>query len=169
MKLTTSTEHNDAFLLGAGDAKVGQIIGGSAAEGKQTKARFISNFPGLGNLLDDLDRQIQRTGRIVLCDGTPIVVRSPHTRLGYLLQGDENRLMKKAAILSQREIRRRALDVLKVGDIHDEWQNDAFRKHADEFAFEVCPHAFAESGKYFNYRVPIECDARIGLTWAETH
>lgn len=158
-----------AFLLGAGDAKVGQIIGGSTKDGREIKARFIGNFPGLKQLLDALEQQIQRTGRIVLCDGTPIIVTAPHTRLGYLLQGDENRIMKKAAILTAREVNRRKLDVLKVGDIHDEWQNDVLNRHVDEFAQDVCPLAFGNSGKFFNYRVPIECDAKVGLTWAATH
>jgi len=158
-----------AFLLGAGDAKVGQIIGGSTRDGKEIKSRFISNFPGLKNLLDALERQVERAGRIVLCDGTPIIVSSPHTRLGYLLQGDESRIMKKAAALTDLEVRRRRLDVLKVGDIHDEWQNDVFKEHTDEFAYEVCPIAFRTSGEHFRYNLPIACDAKVGLTWAETH
>lgn len=158
-----------AFLLGAGDEKVGQIIGGSTSDGKTTKARFIRNFPGLGDLLADLKRQVERAGRIILCDGTPVVVRHIHTRLGYLLQGDESRLMKQAAIISDREIRRRKLDVLKVGDIHDEWQNDVLSRHAEEFAGEVCPLAFAQAGESFGYRLRIDCDAKVGMTWAQTH
>lgn len=158
-----------AFLLGAGDEKVGQIIGSTSTDGKATKARFINNFPGLAELLDDLGRQVERTGRIRLCDGTPIIVQQPHTRLGYLLQGDESRIMKLASILANQENRKRGLDVIKVGDIHDEWQNDVLLEHVDPFAFEVCPWAFRTAGERFNYRVPIDCDAKVGLTWAETH
>lgn len=158
-----------AFLLGAGDAKVGQIIGGSTKDGKEIKARFIGNFPGLANLLDDLGRQVERTGRIVLCDRTPLIVSAPHTRLGYLLQGDESRIMKKAAIIAAAENHKRKLDVIKVGDIHDEWQNDVLAGHAQEFATEVCPYSFKLAGESFNYRLPIDCDAKIGRTWAETH
>lgn len=158
-----------AFLLGAGDERVGEIIGGSPKEGKKVKERFISNFPGLGSLLDNLDQQIRRTGRIRLCDGTPLIVTQPHTRLGYLLQGDESRIMKLANINARRLVRQRKLDVIKVGDIHDEWQNDALAAHAEEFGFDVCPIAFRTAGEAFNYRVPIDCDAKIGLTWAETH
>ena len=158
-----------AFLLGAGDAKVGQIIGGSTRDGREVKARFVGNFPGLSDLLDDLERQVERTGRIRLCDRTPIIVEHPHTRLGYLLQGNENRIMKRAAILTDRFVRRRGLDVLKVGDIHDEWQNDVLKLHSEEFATDICPRAFALSGQFFNYRLPIACDAKIGLAWAETH
>lgn len=158
-----------AFLLGAGDAKVGQIIGGSTKDGKEIKARFINNFPGLSSLLDNLQREVDRAGRIRLCDGTPIIVSQPHTRLGYLLQGDESRIMKKAAILTAQQVQRRKLDVIKVGDIHDEWQNDVLVDHVEEFSEDVCPWAFRSSGEFFRYRIPIDCDAKVGLTWAETH
>jgi DNA polymerase-1 len=158
-----------AFLLGAGDGQVGKIIGGSTRDGRDVKKRFVGNFPGLSDLLDNLERQIKRTGRIVLCDGTPIIVSAPHTRLGYLLQGDESRIMKKAAILSDLAINLRKLDVLKVGDIHDEWQNDVFKDHVEELTDDIYPLCFKRSGEFFNYNLPIDCDTKVGFTWAETH
>lgn len=158
-----------AFLLGAGDAKVGQIIGGSAKDGRAIKRRFIVNFPGLDRLLADLERQVDRTGRIRLCDGTPIIVDKMHTRLGYLLQGDENRIMKKAAVLAHAECIKRGLDVTKVGDIHDEWQSIVHKDSVDELCQSVYPDAFRRAGRSFNYRLPIGCDSKVGLTWAETH
>jgi DNA polymerase-1 len=158
-----------AFFLGAGDAKIGQIVGGSTKDGRELKRKFIDSTPGLKHLLTDLKRQVERTGRIKLCDGTPVIVDKPHTVLAYLLQGDESRIMKKAAILADREVKKRRLDVLKVGDIHDEWQSDALKEHSDEFAKDVCPAAFASAGANFNYRVPIGCSAHIGMNWAETH
>ena len=158
-----------AFLLGAGDGKVGQIIGGTTKDGREIKERFIGNFPGLEQLLKKLESQIRTTGRIRLCDGTALPVTAMHTRLGYLLQGDESRLMKKAAIITAAEVRRRNLDVLKVGDIHDEWQNDVLNEHVPEFKDDVCPAAFRASGEFFNYSLPIGCDSKVGLTWAQTH
>lgn len=77
--------------------------------------------------------------------------------------------MKKAAILTDQQVRRRGLDVLKVGDIHDEWQNDVLALHVEEYTQDVCPESFRNSGVFFNYRVPIDCDSKVGLTWAETH
>jgi DNA polymerase-1 len=157
-----------AFLLGAGDAKVGQIIRGTTKDGKATKERFINNFPGLGSLLDKLKKQRKRTGRIILCDGTPVLVGSDHMVLGYLLQGDESRIMKQAKILVDQEIVKRKLDVLWCGDIHDEWQCDVLTGHVDEF-ISICEWAFKTAGEMFNYGIPIECDAKKGKTWAETH
>ena len=157
-----------AFLLGAGDGKVGQIIGDSTAAGKSIKARFVNNFPGLKELLDDLGGQVKRVGRIVLCDGTPLLVTAPHTRLGYLLQGDESRIMKRAAVYVADGIHKQRLDALKVGDIHDEWQYDVLSRDVTSF-IELCKDSFKRAGESFNYRLPIDCDAKVGLTWAETH
>lgn len=157
-----------AFLLGCGDAKAGQIIGGNAKAGKEIKGRFIGNFDGLSDLLNSLERQIERTGRIVLCDGTPVIVTAVHTRLGYLLQGDESRIMKKAKIIALKKIKERRIDALFVGDIHDEWQVDVAKDDVDALR-EVFTEAFREAGEFFNYRLPIECDSKVGLTWAETH
>ena len=158
-----------AFLLGAGDAKVGQIVGGSTKDGRELKRRFILNFPGLDRLLGDLERQVERTGRIVLCDGTPILVRQNHTRLGYLLQGDENRIMKQAAVYIRQMCVKDGLDVIKVGDIHDEHQYDVRNEHVARFTEHVLPRAFRAAGEYFDYRLPIDCDSKVGKTWAETH
>lgn len=77
--------------------------------------------------------------------------------------------MKRAAILTDREVRRRKLDVLKVCDVHDEFQHDVLNEHVDEFMIDVCPMVFRRSGESFNYRVPIECSSKVGLTWSMTH
>jgi len=157
-----------SFLLGAGDAKIGQIIGGAPADGRRLKKLFVGNFPGLSDLLDDLERQVERTGRIILCDGTPLAVTAPHTRLGYLLQGDESRIMKKSAILIAQEVARQKLDVLKVLDVHDEFQFDVKKEDVNAFV-RICGSCFARAGAHFNYRVPIACSSAVGETWACTH
>lgn len=157
-----------AYLLGAGDAKVASIIGGSLRDGRDVKQRFEGNFRGLKPLLGRLKGELQRTGRITLCDGSRVLVPSDHMVLAYLLQGDESRIMKQAGIYADETIRRERLDVLKVGDIHDEWQSDVRNNHIGRFT-EVCEQAFSDSGDSFNYSLPIECDHKVGKTWAETH
>src|SRR3546814_4788634 len=49
--LTHRLEHNDAFLYGAGDAKLGSIIGKGARAGAQLRARFLAKFPALAKLI----------------------------------------------------------------------------------------------------------------------
>ncbi len=157
-----------AVLLGAGDAKVGEICGVSTREGGGIKRRFIEGVPGLRRLYQRLEQEFERTGRITLCDGSLVIVPNKNAILAYLLQGDESRIMKTAWIFMDAEVRKQKLDVDKVGDIHDEWQNDVLIEHTDPFVA-VCHDSFKKAGEFFNYNLPIECNAKIGKTWAETH
>jgi DNA polymerase-1 len=139
-------------------------------EGEAKRKMMIESIPGFGELIDELQAELERTGRIKLCDGTPILVPSPHMVIPYLLQGDESRIMKKTSIIIDSRIRRNKWqsDVFKVADIHDEMQFKVRKELADEFISVALP-CFLEAGEYFNYNIEIEGDAKKGLTWAQTH
>ncbi len=77
--------------------------------------------------------------------------------------------MKKAAVLTKIECIRRRLDVIKVVDVHDEFQFDVLLEHVPELSNEVLPNCFRRSGEFFNYRLPVDCDVKVGLTWSQTH
>lgn len=157
-----------AVLLGAGANKVGEICGVTSREGAGIKKRFIEGVPGLKELYARLETEFDRTGRISLCDGSVVLVPDRHMVLAYLLQGDESRIMKVAGILTDEQVRKHRLDALKVGDIHDEWQNDVIIEHTEPFSA-FCHSSFKEAGEFFNYNLPIECNVKVGKTWAETH
>ena len=76
--------------------------------------------------------------------------------------------MRQAAVYIRQMCVRDGLDAIKVGDIHDEHQYDVSNEHVDRF-LAILPIAFKKAGERFNYRVPIACDAKVGLTWAKTH
>jgi hypothetical protein len=139
-------------------------------EGTRLREEMIASMPGFGSLIARLEEQLRKTGRITLCDGTPILVPSPHMAIPYLLQGDESRLMKKAMILVDLEIRKAGLqkDVLKVADIHDEWQFVVRNEVVEQFIRLSLP-CFPRAGESFGYKILIEGDAKVGKTWAETH
>lgn len=137
-------------------------------QGNEMKEKMIATIPGFKELISRLEKELSDTGRIRLCDGTPILVPSPHMVIPYLLQGDESRIMKLAGIYLDKEIRREGLDANKVGDIHDEWQFVVRNEHVARF-MEVALAVFPRVGKFFGYQVPIEGDAKVGKTWAETH
>ena len=154
--------------MGAGDARVSVEANVSLKEAKEAKAKFFATVPSLPDLVSKLEGELERTGRITLCDGSKILVSSPHMVIPYLLQGDESRLMRKAIVILMGKVRKAGLDVLKVGDIHDEWQFDVKTEHVDQF-IELALESFIESGKFFNYNLPIEGDVKVGDNWAMTH
>lgn len=157
-----------AIVMGAGDGRISAEAGISLAEAKAAKKLLFARVPGLPALIKRLKREYKQTGRITLCDGSKVAMKSSHTVIPYLLQGDESRIMKLAAIYIDTEIRRQDLDVLKVGDIHDEHQYDVYEPHVDAF-IKLCEGCFKRAGEFFKYKVPMECDAKIGMTWAMTH
>lgn len=157
-----------ATLMGAGDGRIASEAGVPLKEAKAAKKKFFDQVPGLPRLIKRLKDEFNRTGRITLCDGSKVGMKRDYTVIPYLLQGDESRIMKLAAIYIDQGIRKQGLDVLKVGDIHDEHQYDVYSANVAQFIV-LCGECFRRAGEFFNYRVPMECDAKVGETWAETH
>jgi DNA polymerase I-like protein with 3'-5' exonuclease and polymerase domains len=157
-----------AIVMGAGDARVASEAKISLAEAKAAKKLVFDKAPNFPILLRNLKNEYERTGRITLIDGSKVAMKSAHTAIPYLLQGDESRIMKLAAIYIQQGIEKNSFDVLKVGDIHDEHQYDCYVPHIDDFIL-LCKDCFKRAGEFFKYRVPMDCDAKVGETWAETH
>ena len=154
--------------LAADQAQFGTVM--TAKHGDYLKDKMIASIPGFGDLISSLEKELNNTGRIKLCDGTPILVPSKHMVIPYLLQGDESRLMKKAMIYIDQEVNRQRLrdHVFKVADIHDEFQYRVRNKYVEQFIGLALP-CFNRSGDYFRYNLPIDGDAKVGKTWAGTH
>lgn len=163
------------FVMGGGGARLAadQAQFGTkmtASQGEALKKKYISSIHGFGDAIKKLKLELANTGRIVLCDGTPILVPSPHMVIPYLLQGDESRLMKKALVFLYQELKRTGLEkhVKKSLDVHDEWQFRVKNEVVDQFIALALP-CFRKAGEFFNYKLPIDGDAKRGKTWAETH
>lgn len=157
-----------AIIMGAGDGRIASEANLSFKEAKAAKAQFFERVPGMRKLISRLEGQLKRTGRISLCDGTPVLVPSAHRIIPFLLQGDESKIMRQASIYLDEEIRRNKLDARKVGDIHDEWQFVVLTEHVERF-MELALEVFPKAGRKFNYTIVIEGDVKVGKTWAETH
>jgi DNA polymerase-1 len=157
-----------AIVMGAGDAKVASEAGISLKDAKATKKQMFDRVPGFPKLIKKMKNEHSRTGRIKLCDGTPVLVPEDYRVIPYLLQGDESKIMKQASVYLDEQIRRKQIDARKVADVHDEWQYVVLTDQLELFIAEALA-CFPRAGQAFNYRIPIEGDAKVGKTWAETH
>lgn len=157
-----------AIVMGAGDGRIASEAGISVKEAKAAKKLLFDRVPGLPALIKRLKSEFDKTGRITLCDGSKVAMKRDYTVVPYLLQGDESRIMKLAMIYIDKDVREQNLDVLKVGDIHDEHQYDCAINDIDRF-IDLCRGCFKRAGEFFKYKVPMDCDAKVGETWAETH
>lgn len=156
-----------AFLYGAGDAKIGSIVGGTAADGRVLKQRFLSRTPALARLRDQVEGAAKR-GWLRGLDGRCIHVRSTHAALNTLLQGGGAVVMKKALVMLDYHIKARKLDAKFIGNIHDEIQMEVRADHAETVRW-LSESCIAAAGKHFNLRCPLRGSAQIGDNWYETH
>jgi DNA polymerase I-like protein with 3'-5' exonuclease and polymerase domains len=156
-----------AFLYGAGDAKIGQIVGGNKADGRALKARFLEKTPALRALRQRVSKAARR-GYLVGLDGRRVEVRSAHAALNTLLQSAGAIIMKEFLVLLDHYCYTNGLDVRFVGNIHDEVQAEVAPKDVHTYTW-IAQACMAKAGENFNLRVPLAADVNVGLNWSETH
>jgi len=156
-----------AFLYGAGDAKIGTIVGGGAKVGKIVKQQFLDNTPALRSLRERVTTASRR-GYLIGLDGRRIWVRSEHSALNTLLQGAGAIIMKRALVLLNKYAILKGIDYKIIGNIHDEIQTEVLETEAKLFG-EIAVKAIQEAGKTFNLNCPLDGEYKIGASWNETH
>ena len=154
-----------AFLYGAGDAKIGAIVGGNSNTGRGLKETFLSNTPSLERVRGDTLRQAA-SGILTGLDGRKLRVRSEHAALNTLLQGAGAIVMKQALVhLSDRL---KNIPHRFVANVHDEWQIETTAHYADTVG-RIGVRAIRSAGETLSLRCPLDGEYRVGNNWAETH
>lgn len=164
-----------AFIYGAGDAKLGTIIGAGRAAGARMRKRFLRANPDLGKLIEKVERSAGR-GYLIGLDGRKIHLRKDmHTgeiqtfkALNTLNQSAGAIIMKWSAYLLDKWVREAGLDVWKVIDMHDEAQADVLPQDVSLYS-ELARQSIIVTGQMLNLNVPLDADIKVGRTWAETH
>jgi len=156
-----------AFLYGAGDAKIGAIVGGNAKVGSELKERFLRNTPALADLRDRVGRAAER-GYVKGLDGRKLWVRSNHSALNTLLQGAGAIVMKQALVTLDDYAQQWDLDYKFVGNVHDEVQSEVVTEQAEKFGW-LAVECLKAAGVHFGLRCPLDGEFKVGRTWEETH
>lgn len=156
-----------AFLYGAGDAKIGSIVGGGAKEGAKLKDKFLKSLPALRSLLLKVQR-IASTGTVPALDGRRIRVRSEHAALNSLLQSAGALVMKRALVIAIDKLAGYRYPYKLVAQVHDEFQVEVPEEYAERVGV-IFRNAIREAGRQYEMRCPLDGDYQIGDSWAETH
>ena len=161
-------------MYGAGNEKIGQIIGKGAKEGGQIKKRFLAKTPALKKLTEALNYRLeQQHGEKVIrgLDGRLIPIRHPHAALNTLLQSAGAIICKKWYATVEKMIRHEGYtkdEVSIVAFVHDEVQILVKKGLEDEIGA-ITKKAIKETERTFNFKCPLDSDFQIGRSWAETH
>jgi len=160
-----------AFLYGAGDEKIGSIVGGSSKEGKKLKNKFFKQIPAIKQLVEAVKTKVDQQGYLKALDGNKYFIRSSHIALNTLLQGAGALVMKYYCVLLDKELQllfKEGVDYEFIGNIHDEVQIECMEDIADLVA-KICERTFDLVTEELNFRIPLRGSADIGDNWSETH
>ena len=157
-----------ALIYGAGDAKIGSVVGGNAKAGATLRSSFIRNLPSLGNLTTAVERAAQTRKYVKALDGRVIHIRKVYSALNTLLQGGGAVIMKTALVLLYNKIKELNLDAKFVANIHDEWQIEV-REDQAETVGKLGVEAIQDTATLLNLNCPLDGEYKIGENWRETH
>ena len=163
-----------AFLYGAGNTKIGHSFDPQLSEwhagrkGGQIRKAFVSAIDGLAELLAAIKQASQERRFVKSIDGRKIQVDSPHKALNYLLQSGAGVIAKRWLVINDETIHQQKLCASQLAFIHDELQFECSKEHAEDLSTSLVRSA-AAAGEYYNLRLPIAAEAKIGNNWAEVH
>ena len=163
-----------AWLYGAGDQKIGSIVGGTPEEGRKLKQRFLKANPALKRLREEVTKKAEDEKYLTGLDGRKIHIRAAFSSLNALLQGAGAILCKQWIVLVERELSKTLKhgwdgDYALCAWSHDELQVACRTQEIAEYVSKVCCEQAAVAGEVFNFRCSTAGEAKVGNNWAETH
>ncbi len=158
------------FLYGAGNAKIGSIVGKGAEHGARLKASFLSKTPALKSLVEAVQSKAKTQKYLIGLDGRKLHVRSAHSALNTLLQSAGALISKQSMVFMAQMVEAKGYThrCQQVAWVHDENQFECDPEIAEEVG-KMQVEAFRLAGEHFKFRVPISGEYKVGPSWAATH
>lgn len=161
-----------AFNYGGGDSLIGYIVGGGAKKGKEIKKKFLDSLPALDKLIKSVKHKAKTKGYLYGLDKRKLKVRAEYLALNVLLQSAGAVVMKKALCILYQSLQdkgwKQGIDFAFVLNIHDEYQAEIREELVEEYKI-LAVEAIKKAGEYFNFRCPLDGEAKDGANWAKTH
>lgn len=172
------------FLYGAGDAKIGQIVGGTAEHGAELRKKFLKETPAIKklqsyvkNLLSEYDVGLRqrkwKTRYLKGLDGRLLYTRSIHSALNLLLQSAGAIICKYWIVRTEERLLNLGLDHGKdfqlMAWVHDEQQIACRNKDIAEIVVREAQEAMRDTQKYYNFKCQLDTEGIIGHNWYECH
>ena len=175
-----------AFLYGAGDAKIGKTVQGDYRDGKRLKKEFLKKTPAIADLKKAIENvliaesnkgQVTKWKRKYLkgLDGRLLHVRSLHSALNLLLQSTGALICKKWIVQWEQRLIDRGLKHDWDGDfafmawVHDEAQVACRTEEIAKIVVEEGQLAMRDTQEFFDFRVQLDTEGKIGKNWCDCH
>lgn len=152
-----------AYLLGAGNGKLGEILGGSIKDGKKAAEFFMEKVPGVKFLKEQVIPKWADNGYLTGLDGRRVPVPSFHLGLAAALQSFEKIVIAHAMVQHQREW-------LKKGVKYRFWVHDQIvatsPTNLSHDAGEDFKRTVKDVGGTLGSLCPLDAGYNVGKTWA---
>ncbi|SOO46809.1 DNA Polymerase [Yersinia phage fPS-59] len=177
------------FLYGAGPAKIGQIVNGTAEDGKRLIKNFLEQTPAIAALRkaiqsslvesstwrDGEQKVVWKRRWIRGLDGRKVHVRSPHAALNTVLQSAGAIICKLWIIETERLLLDAGLkhgwdgDFAYMAWVHDEIQVACRTREIAEIVKVKAQEAMRLVGEIFEFRCQLDTEGNIGANWNDCH
>lgn len=177
------------FLYGAGDEKIGQIVGAGKERGKLLKKKFLENTPAIAALREGIQQTLVKDSSwiggeqrvtwkrrwIRGLDGRRVHVRSPHAALNSLLQSAGALICKLWVVKTEQILLERGYkhgwdgDFAYMAWVHDEIQVACRTQAIADDVVLIAQEAMRWVGEHWNFRCRLDTEGKIGPNWAVCH
>lgn len=135
--------------------------------GQRVKDAFENGLSGFGDLLKQIKFAAKR-GFIKALDGRHIPVRSSHSALNTLLQGNSAIVFKRWVVSKFKACRQAGIDCNLHGLFHDESETSVRTPQVNDYCRIVLEQA-KKAGRFYKMSIPLAAESKIGSSWAECH
>lgn len=156
-----------SVLMGAGAAKVGQILGRDTEAGKEVMHRMESGLHGLSKFKANIEARA-KIGWFTALDGRRVKLPNAHLGVSYYLQSFEQAVVKLAMYKWHQALDKKGIQYKQVSIVHDEWTVEVNPEHAKEVG-ETIVKAIREAGEALKSNIPLDGEYKIGKNWLEIH
>jgi hypothetical protein len=147
---------------------------GAFVQGGELRSRFLKNLPALAALIDAVKLQADKNKYLTVLDGRRIQVRSSHSALNSLLQSAGAVICRRWLYECNGRLTTRfgpqgwGGKWAALAWVHDETQK-AVRPDIGAEACDIVVASIQHMTDHFKFRCPLTGEAKLGMTWAETH
>lgn len=174
----------NCITYGGSGAKLAKTLGQSEDRGIELFDAFWKANPALKSLKDEIEEFWKEKGNkkwIPTIDGRRVNSRSQHSLVNLLFQSSGAIMMDYALLLFHNQMGKFYLDNLgrpyyiyknyiikRVLYVHDEWIVECREEVSKEIAH-IMEKCIEKAGVILKLKIPSKGEAKIGLTWKNTH
>ena len=156
-------------MYGAGAAKIGSIVNGSAKEGEELIQNFLREVPKLAKLKKRIAANMKKLdNKLPALDGRLLEVRSEHSALNTLLQSAGAVVAKQWLVEIHKQLEIEGIEVKQVAMVHDECEFECKAEDAQR-VLDICIESATKAGEILGMRCRVDADGDIGTTWYDVH